>query len=309
MYRSLLTLIAIVLPPIGMASMCGATELTLKQTMSAGTEAFYDHHEEIVLADGFWAQTGSDVTATIHQATGYYIDKTPLDAKDKQYTSNDSRSFVVAGCVPKHYPAKFSVSGGSVWLACNDLDYVKDKVEESTFISCLDLYQNGVLQGFSLKEVNNRTWQSFRFSCRDLEPDGTMGSATKDSKFLFHFQREGKLYDTTVPVDSLAFGVFETYNQLQLLPRENLLQIGIEYAKATAIHDAGRKNRVLDDFNVSERVPNAFGIGGLVNISHWNCPPGTVMTGAAIGHNPDNKGNDTRPIYILAECRKLLHNP
>ena len=224
--------------------MCGVTELTLKQTMSAGTGAFYDHHEGIVLADGFWAQTGSDVTATIHQATGYYIDKTPLDAKDKQYTSNDSR-----------------------------------------------------------------TWQSFRFSCRDLEPDGTMGSATKDSKFLFHFQREGKLYDTTVPVDSLAFGVFETYNQLQLLPRENLLQIGIEYAKATAIHDAGRKNRVLDDFNVSERVPNAFGLGGLVNISHWNCPPGTVMTGAAIGHNPDNKGNDTRPIYILAECRKLLHNP
>jgi hypothetical protein len=33
-----------------------------------------------------------------------------------------------------------------------------------------------------------------------------------------------------------------------------------------------------------------------------------VITGMAIGHNPDKKGKDTRPVYILGECRKLHYN-
>lgn len=68
----------------------------------------------------------------------------------------------------------------SVWVACNDLDYLKDKVVESRFISCLDLLPNGLVSGLSIKDVNNRTWESFRFSCRDIAPDGGMvGTAQK----------------------------------------------------------------------------------------------------------------------------------
>src|SRR5690606_2662865 len=69
-------------------------------------------------------KAGSDVTATIHNQQGYYLDKSPLDAKDKQYTSTPGRTFIVAGCVPKNLPIKGPV--GSVWVACNDLDYLKD---------------------------------------------------------------------------------------------------------------------------------------------------------------------------------------
>ena len=50
-------------------------------------------------------------------------------------------------------------------------------------------------------------------------------------------------------------------------------------------------------------------IGGMLRIDHWQCPPGMVVTGMAIGHNPDNKGNDTKPVCILAECRELLKTP
>jgi hypothetical protein len=32
-----------------------------------------------------------------------------------------------------------------------------------------------------------------------------------------------------------------------------------------------------------------------------------VVTGAAIGHIPDKKDKQTRPVYILAECRKIQH--
>ncbi len=58
-----------------------------------------------------------------------------------------------------------------------------------------------------------------------------------------------------------------------------------------------------------DKVPDAFGLGGMlgiVRIDHWKCPSGMVITGMAIGHNLDKKGNDTRQVYILAECRKLL---
>lgn len=305
MKRSLLTLSVMIFASI-LVPPAHADELRLNQTVPGSAAGYYDHHESIVLSDGFWAQAGADVTATIHQTAGFYLDKSPLDVKNSQYTANEGRTFLVAGCVPHKLKVMFV---GSHWIACNDLDEAKDKVLESKFVSCLDFYENGVLEGFSLKEVNNRTWQSFRFSCRNLQPDGTMGSEMQKADFLFNFKKEGKLYETTVPSNHLSFGILEMYNQLQLLPRENLLQVAIEHAGATAIHDAGEKGRKLNDFNFSDKVPNAFGLGGLIGTSHWQCPPGMVMTGAAIGHNPDKKGNDTRPSYILAECRKLMHNP
>lgn len=283
----------------------GQSDMVLNQTIQSGESKKYDHASGIVLSNGFWAKTGSDVTATITQTPGFSIDKTPLDAKDKQYTSNDGRTFIVAGCVPHKVKVYFI---GSHWIACNDLDEATDRVVESKFISCLDTFDNGVVQEFFLKEVNNRTWQSFRFSCGELKADGTVGGQLEKTAFLFDFEKEGKPYTTTVPAKHLSFGMLEMYNQLQLLPRENLLQIAIEHASATAILEAGEKGRKLEDFNFSDKVPNAFGLGGLIGVTHWQCPPGMIMTGAAIGHVPDKKDKHTRPVYILGECRRLLKN-
>lgn len=281
------------------------TGTTLNQVIKAGTVRYYEAPRELTLADGFWAQAGADVTATIHTQQGYYVDKSPLDEKDKQYTSNAGRTFVVAGCVPKHLPIKGPV--GSVWVACNDLDYLKDKVIESRFISCLDLFPNGVVSGASIKEINNRTWESFRFSCRDLAPDGSMVGTTQKSDFLFNYEREGKLFETTTDSQHLTFGIFEVANRLT--GQKSLLQIALEKASAAAIQAAGVNGRQVSDYTISEKVPDAFDFGGMIRVDHWQCPPGMVMTGMAIGHNPDKKGNDTKPVYILAECRMLLHNP
>jgi len=279
------------------------TGTTLNQVIKDGTARYYDDPQELTLAAGFWAQAGSDVTATIHHQQGYYVDKSPLDEKDKQYTSNAGRTFVVAGCVPKNLPIKGPV--GSVWVACNDLDYLKDKVVESRFISCLDLFPNGVVSGLSIKEVNNRTWESFRFSCRDIAPDGGMIGTAQKSDFLFNFEREGKLYEATAASQHLTFGIFEVANALT--GRKSLLQIALEHTGAATIQAAGTHARPVDDFTLSEKIPDAFGLGGMLRVDHWTCPPGMVLTGMAIGHNPDKKGNDTRPIYILGECRKLLY--
>ena len=281
-----------------------ATGVTLNQVIKEGTVRYYDHPQELALTEGFWAQAGSDVTVTIPHQQGYFLDKTPLDTTDQQYTSTDGRTYIVAGCVPKTVPISGPV--GSVWRACNDLDYLKDKVVESRFISCLDLFANGVVSGVSIKEVNNRTWESFRFSCRDLAVDGTMAGPAKKSDFLFNLEKEGTLYETTAPSQGLTFGIFEVSNRLT--NSKSLLQIALEHTGAQAIHSAGANGRSVDDFSLSDKVPDAFGLGGMLRVDHWKCPPGMVITGMAIGHNPDKKGKDTRPVYILGECRKLHYN-
>lgn len=244
------------------------TGTTLNQVIKDGTARYYDDPQELTLAAGFWAQAGSDVTATIHHQQGYYVDKSPLDEKDKQYTSNAGRTFVVAGCVPKNLPIKGPV--GSVWVACNDLDYLKDKVVESRFISCLDLFPNGVVSGLSIKEVNNRTWESFRFSCRDIAPDGGMIGTAQKSDFLFNFEREGKLYEATAASQHLTFGIFEVANALT--GRKSLLQIALEHTGAATIQAAGTHARPVDDFTLSEKIPDAFGLGGMLRVDHWTCP-------------------------------------
>jgi hypothetical protein len=284
----------------------GADDLTLSNVVKPGTTKHYDHNQSVVLAPGFWAQAGADATATINQVPGYFLDKTPLDPNEAQFTSNESRKLIVAGCLPQHRPVtKTSPISGYNWTICNDIDFVKDKVVESEFISCLNLHRNGVLQEFFIKEINNRTWQSFRFSCGDLKPDGNVEGPLQKSPFLFNLSREGTLYQTSVPQTKLTLGMFELEHKLQV--RESLLTVALLYESAQAIFDSGTKNLHANNIKLSPKIPPSS--PQLLEYHNWYCPPGMVMTGAAIGHIPDNKGKDTRPVYILAECRRLLHNP
>lgn len=305
MTRRLRIFVGIALSLTSTAPASADSELVLNQSIKPSAVGYYDHHVGVVLAEGFWAQAGADVTVTAHTAAGFYLDKTPLDAAAQQYTTTVGRTYIIAGCVPLHLPYPGGAAG-SVWVACNDLDYVKDKVVESPFISCVSSdKRNGVLQELFIKEINNRTWQSFRFSCGDMKPDGIVAPQLDKAPFLFNLTREGTLYATSTPSGHLTLGIFEVENQLQL--KQSLLSVGLEHQTADAVYEAGMKGQRTDDIKVTPRIPpnNTH----LLAIHSWDCPPGMVVTGAAIGHIPDNNGKDSRPVYILAECRRLLHNP
>lgn len=127
-----------------------------------------------------------------------------------------------------------------------------------------------VVSGLSLKEVNNRTWESFRFSCRDIAPDGGMVGTAQKSDFLFNFEREGQLYEVTSASQHLTFGIFELANALT--GSKSLLQIALEQTGAAAIHAAGTNGRHVDDVTLSEKIPDAFGLGGMPRVDHWTCP-------------------------------------
>lgn len=286
-----------------------ADDLILTTIVKADSTKYFEHHQVVVLAPGFWAQSGSDMTAAINQTPGYYIDKTPLDPKENQYTSNESRKLIVAGCLPQNRPVtRTGLISAHTWTICNDIDYVKDKVEESEFISCLDVYRNGIMSGASVKEINYRTWQSFRFSCRDLAPSGRMTSPAVKTPFLFHYERDGTLSEVDVPDSYLFYGLKE-YWQGPGMAGQAFASFAFLRGPASLL-DQGKKADPANYFGQTEVIPRYPPTVPLTKLkwNEWTCPLGMVLTGAAIGHIPDKKGKDTRPVYILGECRKLLHN-
>lgn len=245
-------------------------------------------------------------SGAVRPGSGFRISPAPLEAGDAQYTDNEFRTFVVAGCVPINHRLRDRTPSpltGSSWGPCNDLDVIKDKVEESPFVSCLDVRHQGVLDGLFIKEVSNRTWESFRFSCRELGDDGKLTGEREKAPFLFNFEKEGRLYSTTLTPGHLSVGLLEVHNRLQL--RESLLQVGLEYASSDAILQAGRQGADPRAIGVTPRIPRATPL--LPGIQSWRCPPGRVVTGAAIGHIPNARDKHTRPVYLLLECRKLLY--
>ncbi|HEC13651.1 MAG TPA: hypothetical protein ENI80_10485 [Acidiferrobacteraceae bacterium] len=232
---------------------------------------------------------------------GYYISTAPLE-QDGRYTSNEERSFIVAGCVPQNFEKSKSLAA-SGWHICNDLDFVKDKVIESNFVSCTDMFTNGVLDGVFLSEVKNRKWKYFRISCREMNPDGTLGSNSKKSEKLFNFDKDGDRFSTEISTNRLSYGVLEVYNQLKGSSSKSLLSIGIINKKADVIFDKGQQNKLPENGKISPRVPDSSPV--ILGVANWYCPPGMVLTGAAIGHIPNKKNKWTKPVYILGECRLL----
>ena len=228
---------------------------------------------------------------------GYSVAKGPIDGTNGLN--------IVAGCVPKDTPIPIKDGfSGSFWVACNDINFLKDKVEVTDVTTCLDAYPNGVLEGLFIKEVNNRTWESFRISCRKLLKDGTLGAERVKLPFLFNFEKDGQLHYTIIDENKLAFGFLEIQNQLHI--KEGLLQVALINQTAAEIWNAGQAGRSVANEQVTKRVPPAKPL--LVKTFTWNCPPGTILTGAGIGHIPNKKGKHTRPIFILGECRVLHHS-
>jgi hypothetical protein len=216
--------------------------------------------------------------------------------------NSEARQFVVAGCVPQHVP--FKIGMGSIWVACNDPDseLAGDKVVETRVVSCLDMFSNGVISGLFIDEVSNRKWQSFRFSCRNLNSDGTLGAESMKSADLVNFSGKATHFQTVISTNHVALGIFEVYNKLQF--RESLLSVGLENQSANAIYNAAQKGKYPADVFVSPRVPKSS--PQLIGTSPWRCPVGKVLTGASLGHIPDNKKKWTRAVFIKMECYPLM---
>ena len=234
-------------------------------------------------------------------ASAQYLVSTKKLGPKKQYTDNKNRSYVVAGCPPQKIP-KPSGFVGANWAECNDLTRVKDKVVESEFISCIDKHPNGVVSSFTIEEFKNRKWKSFKFGCKNMGSDGKLSGAEKSTKKLFNYSKSAKSYSTSYEKWGLAVGVGEYYNKMQL--KKSLPSVSFQFLSAEDVYSDGQKGRHIHGTGVSKFIPKITPT--MVGIRYWRCPPGKVFTGAAIGHIPNKKGKYTRPVYILAECRKLV---
>ena len=97
----------------------------------------------------------------------------------------------------------------------------------------------------------------------------------------------------------------KVYNPLQF--RGSPLQVDLEHATAADIHENGSKREDPVSILGRPRVPDAFGLDGLVGSHDWQCPPGMTLTAAAIGHVPEKKEKHTRPVYLLSVSNHSWH--
>ena len=104
------------------------------------------------LADGFWAQAGSDMTATIHLQQDAYLDEPP-GCGGRPHVHGGRPDMPGRRLRRKHLPIRDR--SGLRGRRAMTLDYLRDKVVESRFVSCLDVFTNGVVSGVSTGEVNN----------------------------------------------------------------------------------------------------------------------------------------------------------
>jgi hypothetical protein len=255
-------------------------------------------------ADGGRGQdnfVGDVNTCDSYDRIGFAVHAAPLDAAAQYSVIFDgdtlARSYVVAGCIPLNMPNLDGVFDSN-WIACNDLEFVEDGVEESPFVSCTDMFPNGVLRSVSISEYRNRKWDYVTFSCSPMNHLGQLGSAEQSSSRLFDFSKSGTVYTTRVADDNLPTAFLEYGNGLELTSNRLLaFQLITDQVNATT----GELDYVS---NVTERIPDASPF--LLNLDTWTCPENMVLTGLAVGHIPANNGNYTRPVYFLGECRKLL---
>lgn len=243
------------------------------------------------------------VTLATACGRGYYILNTPQDSTGIM-TSNAERGVFVAGCLPQNRPHIDGAWGDTTWI-CNDVSIMKAKVLMSPFVSCETLFDNGVVDAFIITEVSNRHWSQFSFSCRDLTGTGALGSRTGTSGPLVSFDGGGTVFSTVLSGRTLPIGILENQNTVTL--RESLLQVGIMHLPADSVFAIGADSMMHGSFDVTPRIPPAGRLPFGVGFYSWLCPPGMVMTGAALGHIPHDDNHSTRPVFILGECRRLRH--
>lgn len=266
-------------------------------TLSCGTGA-NDYADGGLGQDSF---AGGVNDCASYDSIGFAIHAAPLgDAGQYSliFEGNDLvRSYVVAGCVPQNLPGPEGPFYSN-WVLCNNLDFVRDKVVESPFISCTDMFKHGVLRSISVSEYRNRKWEYVKFSCSPMDHLGQLGATEQSSIRLFDFDKPGTLFSTRVSDDNLPTA-FKEYNNLLQLNDNRILAFQLITDQVNT--STGELDYVS---NVTVRIPSASPL--LSSFDTWTCPQNMVLTGLAMGHIPANNGNYTRPVYFLAECRKLL---
>lgn len=169
-------------------------------------------------------------------------------------------------------------------------------VELSEIQGC-DMFANGVVRSWQLKEKNARDFRFSKHFCRDMQQNGTLGA---DNDFTLHFfhDGDGALGMSSIPLDKVP--------------------VGVRFQAATVLNISGDSTHKISDvamlyesaYDVYNHLTGysqaSYALGRSDDTYTLTCLPGQVMTGIGV-HEKPGSGDKSEITGLSLGCRILLY--
>ena len=161
-------------------------------------------------------------------------------------------------------------------------------------VNC-DMYDNGVVRGFQLNELNNRDFRFSRQWCRDMANNGTLGADNDHRDHFFH-AGDGTLGISQVPLDKLPVGV--RVQAKYILGTFKVSNVALLYSSAADIV-AGLNGYTAAPYALT-RTDDTYTA---------RCLSGTVLTGIAVNDSTTLLNQDASSAIhgIGLQCTQLVY--
>ncbi len=170
-------------------------------------------------------------------------------------------------------------------------------VEDAEIHSC-DVFDNGVIRSWQLKEKNAKDFRFSRHWCRDMQDDGTLGTAN-DSYDHFYHDGDGTLGMSSVPLDKLPVGVrFQADDVIMANGNSwwKISDVAMLYLSAADVY--AQKTGYTQAPYALGRTDSTFTV---------RCPTGQVMTGMGVHERAFSPYDQSEITGVRIQCQRLLY--
>lgn len=213
----------------------------------------------------------------------------PVEPEDTQDDGADSED---VGAAESALTPGYSLQSGGLYPRFS----YGTNIPDEDVPSCT-MFSNGVVRGWHLKERNVRNFRYSQEWCRNMNPNGTLGS-DKDFYEHFYYDGSGTLGITEIPLDKLPVGVrLQAYYSAFFNPTYRISDVAMLYASADDIY-AGHTGYTQAPYAL-DRTDSTFTV---------HCPVGMVMTGIGVDEYTGSGSSDDSPIAgVKIHCQTLIH--
>lgn len=184
----------------------------------------------------------------------------------------------------------------SISTSGTNVEWIYGEEVEDFYVHSCDMFTNGVVRSWQLKEKNAKDFRFSRHWCRPMMNNGTLGSSN-DFYDHFYYDGSGTLGMSSVPLDELPVGV---RFQAEYQP----LSSAISYKISDVALLSQSAADVLAQHTGYDVAP--YALGRTNSTFTLRCPVGKVMTG--LGVDEWGGGSDQSHIVGLKiRCSTLVY--
>ncbi len=172
-----------------------------------------------------------------------------------------------------------------------------DPVDAADIHTC-DMFTNGVIRSWQLKEKNAKDFRFSRHWCRDMLSNGTLG-ADNDSFTHFFHDGDGTLGMSSVPLDKLPVGVRFQADRVLTISGDTVYKISdVAMLHASAADVFAQKTGYT-------QAP--YALGRTDDTYTLRCAAGRVMTGMGVHEKAFSPYDQSEITGVTIRCQRLLY--